>query len=132
MEVINNRNVNIKEATFLFFKNYFLFSGRSSRGAYWWQFPVLFLAGFIIGLMEVFLGLYNYEVGSGPFGLILQLAVFIPGLSVTARRLHDVGRSGWWYLIAFTVVGIIPLFYWMCKKGDLGTNKYGEDIEAGR
>ena len=76
--------------------------------------------------------IYNYEVGSGPFGLMLQLSVIIPGLSVTARRLHDVGRSGWWYFIIFTVVGIIPLLYWVCKKGDTGPNKYGEDVEAGR
>ena len=132
MEIINNRNVKINEAIILYFKNYFLFSGRSSRGAYWWPYPVFFLIGFIVGFAEAYMGIYDYENDFGPVSFIIQLLVIIPGISVTARRLHDVGRSGWWYLIAFTVVGIIPLFYWMCKKGDLGTNKYGEDIEAGR
>ena len=42
----------------------------------------------------------------------ISLILFLPGLAVAARRLHDIGRSGWWIIIAFTVIGIIPLLIW--------------------
>jgi uncharacterized membrane protein YhaH (DUF805 family) len=53
------------------------------------------------------------------------LATIIPGIAVTVRRLHDINKSGWWILIAFTVVGIIPLIYWYCQPGTPGKNQYG-------
>jgi uncharacterized membrane protein YhaH (DUF805 family) len=49
---------------------------------------------------------------------------------VAARRLHDGNRSGWWQLIAFTVIGLIPLIYWLIKKGTEGPNRFGEDPVA--
>jgi uncharacterized membrane protein YhaH (DUF805 family) len=50
----------------------------------------------------------------------------LPWLGVIVRRLHDVGRSGWWFLILFTIIGIIPLFIWACMEGDANPNEYGE------
>jgi uncharacterized membrane protein YhaH (DUF805 family) len=47
-------------------------------------------------------------------------------LALVARRLHDTGRSGWWFLIAFTVIGIPVLLYWLVKDSDKGKNAYGE------
>ena len=55
-----------------------------------------------------------------------MVATFIPALAVSVRRLHDIGRSGWWLLIAFIpVVGIIILIVWACKRGETGANPYG-------
>ena len=49
---------------------------------------------------------------TGPINSIFNLIVFLPFLSVSIRRLHDIGRSGWWYLIILTGIGSILLFYW--------------------
>ena len=43
-----------------------------------------------------------------------------------ARRLHDTNRSGWWYLMSLTIIGIIPLIIWWAQSGDSHNNQYGE------
>ena len=45
----------------------------------------------------------------------------------TVRRLHDTDRSGWWYLIVLTIIGIIPLIIWFCTRGTIGENRFGPD-----
>ncbi len=55
------------------------------------------------------------------------VVLFIPGLAVAVRRLHDIDRSGWWFLITFTVIGILLLIYWYVQPGTIGTNRYGND-----
>jgi uncharacterized membrane protein YhaH (DUF805 family) len=49
----------------------------------------------------------------------------VAGLSLVARRLHDIDKSGWWYLILLTVIGGLFLCYWFCKKGDAEDNRFG-------
>jgi uncharacterized membrane protein YhaH (DUF805 family) len=57
---------------------------------------------------------------------LFGLATFLPGLAVTARRLHDIGRSGWWMLLWLVpLVGWIVLIVWYCQPGQPGTNQYG-------
>lgn len=52
----------------------------------------------------------------------------LPGLAVAARRLHDIGKSGWWQLIAPTpIIGIIMLIVWYGREGEAGSNGYGSD-----
>lgn len=60
------------------------------------------------------------------------LATLIPSLAISVRRLHDVGKSGWWLLIMFTIVGILLLLYWYVQPGQRAENKFGSDKEAGR
>jgi uncharacterized membrane protein YhaH (DUF805 family) len=62
----------------------------------------------------------------GTLGNLASLAFFLPGLALLVRRLHDVGRSGWWFFITFTIIGIPVLFYWLVRASDAGANKYGE------
>ena len=59
--------------------------------------------------------------------LPLQLFIIIASTCLVIRRLHDVDRSGWWYLIVFTIVGMIPLLIWYCTKGTEGDNRFGVD-----
>jgi uncharacterized membrane protein YhaH (DUF805 family) len=73
--------------------NYANFNGRASRQEYWMFFLFNIIFAFVAGFVDAFLGL-------GFLYLLYVLAVFIPGLAVAVRRLHDVGKSGWWYLIA--------------------------------
>lgn len=65
------------------------------------------------------------------FSPIYDLAVLLPQLAVTFRRLHDTGRSGWnllWYLLP--LIGVIVMLVFLCEEGNKGDNKYGADPKA--
>lgn len=59
------------------------------------------------------------------FDGIVSLAFALPSLACSARRLHDIGRSGWWILLALTIIGIFLLIFWWAKEGDNNENSYG-------
>ena len=108
------------------FSKYFVFSGRSTRSEFWY-FSLFWIIGIFLAIYgDLVLNsdlLENDELG--PFEIIFVLVGWVPYLSVTFRRLHDVNRSGWWWLIPLTIIGIIPFYYWMLKLSDTSTNKYG-------
>lgn len=114
-----------KEAVSTCFKKYSTFSGRASRSEYWYWFLFTFLIGFIVGVLEG-TNVITKEV-SQIIQVIFNLVTILPSLSVASRRLHDTDRSFWWVLIAFTIIGIIPLIYWYCTKGTEGDNRFGND-----
>lgn len=80
---------------------YAVFRGRATRSEYWWFVLATVLAGIVVGLV---FGLFGQDVSDAATGL-LQLALLLPSLAVSVRRLHDIGRSGWWILI-----GVVPAF----------------------
>lgn len=59
--------------------------------------------------------------------MVVALGTLLPAICATVRRLHDVNKSGWWFLIIFTCIGIIPLIIWEATKGTSGSNEYGDD-----
>jgi len=93
---------------------YAQFDGRASRSEYWWFYLFTVLVSAAADSLD------------GTAGNLASLFFLLPGLALVARRLHDTGRSGWWFLIAFTVIGIPVLLYWLVKDSDAGANKYGE------
>jgi uncharacterized membrane protein YhaH (DUF805 family) len=93
---------------------YAQFNGRASRSEYWWFY-----------LFTVLAGVAADTIGD-TVGNIASLALFLPSLALAARRLHDTGRSGWWFLLILTVIGIPVVLYWLVKASDAGANKYGE------
>jgi uncharacterized membrane protein YhaH (DUF805 family) len=93
---------------------YAQFEGRASRSEYWWFYLFTLLATAVADRL------------SGTVGNIASLVFFLPSLALAARRLHDVGRSGWWFLLIFTIIGIPVVLYWLVKDSDAGANKYGE------
>jgi len=97
-----------------FFK-YVVFEGRASRSEFWWWtlFCVLVSISFaVIGLEMV--------------GNVLSLATVLPTLAVGSRRLHDIGKSGWWQLIwLIPLVGWVVLIYWAAQPGESGDNAFG-------
>ena len=106
--------------------NYFSFNGRASRSEYWWwilaQFimviPLSFLDGMVFG--------WEYSDPTW-FSNIFILAMILPNISVLVRRLHDTGRSGWWYFIALVpCVGYIILLVFTIMDGEPHPNAYGE------
>ncbi|MBF9030698.1 DUF805 domain-containing protein [Rhodobacterales bacterium HKCCE3408] len=133
--------MNMIDAVKVCFSKYVDFSGRARRSEYWWWVLFVFIVSFILGFIPI--------VGS-----IVSLVFLLPGLAVTARRLHDIDRSGWFMLLpyaplilagvtagmsggepgTFTIVlGVIGLalmillLVWLIKKGTDGPNRFGPD-----
>ncbi len=101
-------------------KKYAVFSGRASRAEFWWFVLINAIIGTI--LMVVDWALHTNGISSD----IYALATLIPNLAVGIRRLHDIGKSGWWELIIFVpFIGIIVLLLFYVKPGDEGENKFG-------
>ena len=110
------------------FKKYADFSGRASRTEFWNFFAFLVVLQITFDFIDsIILGVPYIELNfwDGYLGNIFYILTFVPGISVSARRLHDINKSGWWMLIVLTVIGSIPLIYWYCKKGEDKANKYG-------
>lgn len=97
------------------------FTGRATRAEYWWFY--LFMLLLVWGAIIV--------DGSGTLSGLFNLFMLLPSIAAAARRLHDTGRSGWWQLIGFTIIGLIPLIYWLALRGTPGDNAYGPPAGAG-
>lgn len=108
------------------FKKYADFSGRARRKEFWMFFLFYFIFAFVLSIID---GLIGWGFGEGTFGplyLIFALATLLPYLAVTVRRLHDTGRSGWWYFIMLIpIVGPIWLIVLLATDGEPGENQYG-------
>ena len=104
-------------------RKYVVFDGRASRSEYWYFQLFNFLIGFAIGFVGVFL---LGSKATSTLSLLYSLAIVLPGLAVTVRRLHDTGRSGWWILISLIpFVGGIILLIFMILESNAGMNAYG-------
>ncbi|MBQ9253373.1 MAG: DUF805 domain-containing protein [Bacteroidales bacterium] len=102
-------------------RQYADFNGRARRKEYWMfvLFNIIFaiVAGIIDGI-----------IGLNLFSIIYPLVVLIPGLAVAVRRLHDIGKSGWYYLlILIPIIGFIIILIWFCREGETTTNQWGEN-----
>jgi uncharacterized membrane protein YhaH (DUF805 family) len=137
-------------------KKYATFSGRSRRQEYWMFFLFNLIFSIILAILDEVLGLKLTSSGinnSGVLGSIYSLALFLPGLAVAVRRLHDTNRSGWYLLLpiapyvliilgiilkggglVLTLIGglavlglAILLIVWLATEGTSGENQYGPD-----
>ncbi|MFK7735923.1 MAG: DUF805 domain-containing protein [Pirellulaceae bacterium] len=106
------------------FENYANFQGRASRREYWMFFLCNIAVAVLLMIMD---GVLLMTVGIAGLNLLYTLAVIIPGVAVTIRRLHDTGRSGWWILIGLVPLVGLLLLYFMCVDSDPGANEYGEN-----
>ena len=108
---------------------YVAFAGRAGRKEYWLYtlVAILVVAG-IAGTLDqwLFADLFGDDSSNGPIQLILFLATVLPGLSLGARRLHDIGRSGWWQLLhLLIIIGSIVLLIMAVMPSQEGENKHG-------
>lgn len=107
-------------------KNYATFSGRAARSEYWYWVLFTFVGGIAIGFLD------GAVFGGIGIGMLFSLALLLPGLAVSVRRLHDLNKSGWWLLISLIpLVGAILLIVWAASKGTEGDNQFGPDPLSG-
>lgn len=106
-------------------KKSFDFSGRARRKEFWFFYLFSFLFSIVAAILDLSFDTMYY----GDYGLITIIytfAVFLPSISVSVRRFHDLGMSGWNFLISLVpIFGFIWFFITMCGNGNAGENKYG-------
>ena len=112
--------MNFVEAIKSGFNKYVTFSGRAARSEYWYWTLFAIIADIVAAIINAFVAL-------GFVGLVVSLAFLLPSIAVAIRRLHDLDRTGWWLLLAFTGIGAIVLLVWDCMKGTTGSNCFGAD-----
>ena len=112
------------------FKKYVDFSGRARRSEFWWFMLIVTIISIILD--NVFApelaadaSLWDQLSASNPAADLWSLATLLPSLAVTFRRLHDIDKSGWNFLWAFTIVGIPVVIYWYAKDSQAGENSHG-------
>ena len=120
--------MNFQDAIRSGIRNYVTFSGRASRSEFWYWALFALLVSIASSIIDHTIFPF---ASTGPIEGLTSLVLFLPGLAVSIRRLHDIDRSGWWWLIAFTVIGIVLLIVWACTRGTAGANRYGPDPLAG-
>lgn len=100
---------------------YATFSGRASRPEFWWWMLAVVILNLITQAIDALL------IGNDgqPLSFLVSLAIFLPGLAVSARRLHDIGRSAWWLLLVLIpLIGILVLLWFYTRPSD-DTNQWG-------
>ncbi|MBT2325403.1 DUF805 domain-containing protein [Variovorax paradoxus] len=105
--------MNFQEAVKTCFSKYVDFSGRASRSEYWW----FVLAYVIVAIVAGFI----HEI---VYGLVI-LAFLLPLLAAGARRLHDIGKSGWWLLLGLIPLVNLVLLYFTVQPSQPESNEYG-------
>lgn len=115
------KNVDIKEAIQLFFKNYTNFNGRSTRSEFWWVMLASFVVGFVLGILSAITPIFTVIAG------LFSLAILVPSIAIEIRRLHDIGKSGYYILICLIpLVGSLILLYFLAQPSEPGSNQYGD------
>ncbi len=100
------------------FAKYADFEGRATRPEFWYFLLFNLLVGSAAGIIDK--GVHGNAIGD-----LTGLVFLVPSIAVTTRRLHDIGRSGWWQLIGLTGIGLFLLLFWYCMRGEPGGNAYG-------
>ena len=103
-------------------KNYVKFDGRASRKQYWyfalWNIVVSIVVSIVLGIILQGNGVY--------VSWIYSLAILLPSTAILIRRLHDIGKVGWWaFILLIPIVGVVIILVFLCTPGEPGTNKYG-------
>ena len=113
---------------------YAKFDGRASRSEYWFYALFYLIIAIVVGMLDTFLinpmlGVTPELAGEGGIlQIILALALLIPSIAIGIRRLHDIGKSGWWLLIGLIpIIGALVLIYFYVTDSQAGSNQFGEN-----
>ena len=120
--------MNMREAVVSVLTNWNNFSGRACRSEFWYFCLAALLLSLIIGIIEIATGMVDIKSGQmGILSIIFTLLLFVPSLSVTARRLQDRGWSGWWQLLYLTIVGTLVIIVLNILPAKEDENKWGRN-----
>jgi len=98
---------------------YAQFTGRASRSEFWWFVVFTLLLGAVANTLDLLLPI-------DVLATLTSIATFVPNIALGIRRMHDIGKSGWWLLVGLIpIVGLILLIFWLGRKSDPGTNLWG-------
>jgi uncharacterized membrane protein YhaH (DUF805 family) len=112
-------------------KKYTVFTGRARRAEYWYFVLFNAIISIILGILGKIIGVFNITIGTissdmNILSALYGLAVLLPSLAVSVRRLHDTGKSGWMILInLIPLIGMIWILILMIRDSDPGDNEYG-------
>jgi uncharacterized membrane protein YhaH (DUF805 family) len=112
-------------------KKYAAFGGRSRRKEY--RYFVLFsvIVSLVLSAIDALLGTFSYSTNVGLLGGIYGLAIIVPSVAVSVRRLHDIDRTGWWVPISLVpVIGTVVLLVFAASDGTPGENRFGPNPKA--
>ena len=112
-------------------KKYADFSGRSRRMEYWYFALFVIIISIVLSIIDLLIGTYHRTTGAGLLSSIFSLAILIPSIAATVRRLHDIDRTGWWVLIGLVpLIGWIVLLIFHVQDSTPGTNRYGSNPKS--
>jgi len=112
------------------FKGYVVWNARSTRSEYWWWTLFVFIVSILAAAIEGFT-ISPDNFGLGPISTVVNLVLFLPGLSVFIRRLHDTDRTGWWFWIALVpLVGLIVLLVFMLLPSKMAPTRWNNRVAA--
>jgi uncharacterized membrane protein YhaH (DUF805 family) len=112
-------------------KKYADFSGRASRTEFWMFTLVNLVIELVLTFIDYHTGMLNLTTGLGLLSGIYALAVLLPSVAVTVRRLHDTSRSGWWILISLIpIIGGLVLLVFLVLDSKPETNAWGPSPKA--
>ena len=118
-------SLSFTEAISTCFGKYANFSGRARRSEFWYWVLFVILVAIVASILDA--KIFGGIVGEGPINLITGLGLLIPGIAVTARRLHDSNRSGWRQLWSLTGIGGFFVLYWVIIEGNHNKNYYDDN-----
>ena len=108
------------------YKNYANFNGRDTRQQFWMFYLFYMIAYIVLSVIDAVIGT------GGLLGGIFALATLVPSIAIATRRLHDIGKSGWWQLLGLIpLIGAIVLIVFFAKQGIIGDNQFGNDPKNG-
>ena len=117
--------IDIPRALTKAFNKYADFNGTATRTEFWLYYLYAFIFFLVFQFADWYSGITSMIFYDGKYiefaetfivGMVFQLFIFIPSLAIGARRLHEIGKSGWWQLLILTGIGIILLFVWWSTK----------------
>ena len=126
--IVSGRPINMMnpiDSMITCFQKYVGFEGRASRSEYWWFVLLTGIAYIIAAIIDAII--FGIELTDPtPISWTLQIGILLPSLAVSVRRLHDIGKSGWYLFITLIpIIGLILLIVWYCNDGDSVPNMYG-------
>lgn len=114
---------------------YATFLGRATRSEFWWWALCVLILMLVAGVIDSYiiapmLGLDASQGTAGqPLSSLIALGLLLPNIALAARRLHDIGKSGWWLLIGLIpIIGALVLLYFYVQPSDTETNQYGPHV----